>query len=165
MGSNCPVLYPPVQERHMTPLLYSLHSIPPHQPWVSLFPYLVIGWGTWQFHQPPTLYQAVSEWHMEKGEGLILGPDERIDRLSPCTCPPGADAHLGISKLETREDSLGCWSRQPRCPQINPPDAPPYCSVMAHTPQIPVSFASRNFGSIVLAGLLIHFPAQCLEKG
>jgi hypothetical protein len=52
----------------------------------------VIIWGPWHFPQPPTLYLADSEQHREKGEGLLLGPDARTRRPSPCACPPSPQA-------------------------------------------------------------------------
>lgn len=57
---------------------------------------------------PPPTQQAVNSTG-RKGKGLLLGPDARTQRPSPCTRPsfPQADAHLGKSQLEAGEDSLG----------------------------------------------------------
>lgn len=109
MGSNCQVplfLYLLLQERFMASTLHPLHS---PQPWTSSFHYLVIIWGPWHVPQPPTPYPAGSASTGREGKGLLLGPDARTWRPSPCSRPsfPQADAHLGKSQLEAREDSLG----------------------------------------------------------
>lgn len=104
---------------------------------------------------PPPTQQTVNSIG-RKGKGLLLGPDARTWRPSPYTCPsfPQADAHLGKSQLEAEEDSLGLNINQtPRCP------SPTVLSLQPSFQFLPVSFASRNFGSVVLAGATHLLPS------
>lgn len=85
MDSSCQVPPPPqsctpfLPERFMASTRPPLHS---PQPWASSFHYLVIIWGPWHFPSLPPLPSRLTAQHREKG--LLLGPDTRTQRPSPC---------------------------------------------------------------------------------